>query len=130
MTTEVGTSGKRMHGRKALVAAGHAGFGREIALAYARSGADVAIGYADDHVEEAEITAAIARAEGGTVALLPGDLSDEDVCVDVVERAVEQLGGLDTLVALERPIRQNLRQALTRLALPDIRVRSLAALPR
>lgn len=126
----IGTASRRLRGRKALIADGDAGLGREITLAYARAGADVAIGYRGDDAEDAEITAAIARAEGGIVALLPGDLTDSGVCADVVERAVEQLGGLDTLVALERPIRLNLTRALRRLSLGGIRVRSLAALPR
>ena len=121
---------RRLRGRKALIADGDAGIGRAITLAYARAGADVAIGYLGDDPEDAEITAAIARAEGGIVALLPGDLSDTAVCVDVLERAVAQLGGLDTLVALERPVRLNLTSALRRLSLRGIRVRSLAALPR
>ena len=120
---------RRLHGRKALIAHGDAGIGREITIAYARAGADVAIGYLGDDPEEAEITAAIARAEGGIVALLPGDLSDTGVCADVLERAMSQLGGLDTLVALERPVRVNLISALRRLSLRGIRVRSLAALP-
>jgi NAD(P)-dependent dehydrogenase (short-subunit alcohol dehydrogenase family) len=126
----VGPASRRLRGRKFLIADGEAGIGREITLAYARAGADVAIGYRGEKVEEAEITAAIARAEGGIVALLPGDLSDTGVCADVLQRAVEQLGGLDTLVAIERPIRQNLTSALRRLSLRGIRVRSLAALPR
>jgi NAD(P)-dependent dehydrogenase (short-subunit alcohol dehydrogenase family) len=126
----IGTASRRLRGRKALIADGDAGLGREITLAYARAGADVAIGYRGDDPEEAEITAAIARAEGGIVALLPGDLSDTAVCADVVQRALAQLGGLDTLVALERPIRLNLTRALRRLSLGGIRVRSLAALPR
>lgn len=120
----------RLRGRKALIADGGAGLGREITLVYARGGADVAIGYQGDDPEEAEITAAIARAEGGTVALLPGDLSDSGVCADVVERAVAQLGGLDTLVAIDRDIRVNLTRALRRLSLRGIRVRSLTSLPR
>ena len=126
----IGSTTRRLRGRKALIADGDAGIGREITLAYARAGADVAIGYRGDDPEEAEITAAIARAEGGIVALLPGALSDTGVCADVVERAVEQLGGLDTLVALEGPTRLNLTRALRRLSLGGIRVRSLAALPR
>jgi hypothetical protein len=131
VTTPAAGSGRpHLRGRKALIADGDAGLGREITLAYARAGADVAIGYRGDDAEEAEITAAIARAEGGIVALLPGDLSDTAVCADVVQRAVVQLGGLDTLVALERPIRLNLTQAIRRLSLRGIRVRSLAALPR
>lgn len=130
MNSSSSTGTRRLRGRKALIADGDSGLGREITLAYARAGADVAIGYRGDDPEEAEITAALARAEGGVVALLPGDLSDSDVCGDVVERAVERLGGLDTLVALDQVIRHNLTRALRRLALSGIRVRSLAALPR
>jgi len=126
----VGNVTRRLRGRKALIADGDAGLAREVTLVYARAGADVAIGYRGDHSDGAEITAAIARAEGGIVALLPGDLSDPGVCADVVERAIAKLGGLDTLIALERPIRINLTHALWRLSLGDVRVRSLSALPR
>lgn len=118
-----------LSGHKALIADGDVGRGREITLAYARGGADVAIGYRGDDADEAEITAALARAEGGVVALLPGDLTDQNVCTDVVERAVIQLGGLDTLIAFDRPVRLNLARALSALSLHGIHIRSTAALP-
>jgi NAD(P)-dependent dehydrogenase (short-subunit alcohol dehydrogenase family) len=120
----------KLRGRKTLIADGDAGLGREISLVYARGGADVAIGYSGDDPDAAEITGAIARAEGGRVALLPGDLSDADVCTDVIERALDRLDGLDTLIALERPILLNLSRAMQSLSLSGIRLRSLAALPR
>jgi NAD(P)-dependent dehydrogenase (short-subunit alcohol dehydrogenase family) len=112
-----------------MIADGDAGLGREISLVYARGGADIAIGYCGDDPDAAEITGAIARAGGGRVALLPGDLTDADVCADVLQRAVH-LDGLDTLIALERPVMLNLSKALRSLSLSGIQLRSLADLPR
>ncbi|MBW4032342.1 MAG: SDR family NAD(P)-dependent oxidoreductase [Acidobacteria bacterium] len=130
MTSNVDTSAEKLRGRKTMIADGDAGLGREISLAYARGGADIAIGYCGDDPDAAEVTGAIARAGGGRVALLPGDLTDADVCADVLQRAVQHLDGLDTLIALERPVLLNLSRALRALSLPGIRLRSLAALPR
>ncbi len=130
MTSNVDTSAEKLRGRKTMIADGDAGLGREISLAYARGGADIAIGYCGDDPDAAEVTASIARAAGGRVALLPGDLTDADVCADVLQRAVQHLDGLDTLIALERPVLLNLSRALRALSLPGIRLRSLAALPR
>ena len=130
MTSNIDTSAEKLRGRKAMIADGDAGLGREISLVYARGGADIAIGYCGDDPDAAEITGAIARAEGGRVALLPGDLTDADVCADVIQRAVHHLDGLDTLIALERPVMLNLSKALRSLSLSGIQLRSLAALPR
>lgn len=98
----------RLAGRKALITDGDSGLGREVSLAFAREGADLAIGYRGEDPDAAETTAALARAAGAHVALLPGDLGDEGVCGDVVDRAAERLGGLDTLVMIERVVRGNL----------------------
>ena len=36
--------------------------------------------------------------EGRRAVLFPGDISDEQYCKDLVQKAVDELGGLDTLV--------------------------------
>jgi NAD(P)-dependent dehydrogenase (short-subunit alcohol dehydrogenase family) len=115
----------RLLGHKALIADGDTGLGREVSIAFAREGADVAIGYRDDP-DAAEITGALARAEGGAVTLLPGDVTDPGVCTDVVERAAEQLGGLDTLVVLDPHVRAGFTRGLRRLERRGIRIRSIA----
>ena len=98
----------RLDGRRALITDGGSRLGREVSLAFAKEGADLAIGYSSDDPDAAEVTGALARAEGAHVVLLAGDLRDEGVCGDIVDRAAERLGGLDLLVVIERVARGNL----------------------
>jgi NAD(P)-dependent dehydrogenase (short-subunit alcohol dehydrogenase family) len=89
-------SGK-LAGRVALITGGDSGIGRAVAVLYAREGADVAIGYLDEH-EDAEDTKRAVEAEGQRAILLPGDVSDPAYAEHAVKRTVEDLGGLDILV--------------------------------
>lgn len=88
----------RLPGRKALVTGADSGIGRAVAIAYAREGADVALSYLPEEQAQAEEVAALIEKEGRKAVLLPGDLQQEQTNIDVVERAVEELGGLDILV--------------------------------
>ncbi len=87
----------RLEGRKALVTGGDSGIGRAAAIAYAREGADVAINYLPSEQQDAEEVAKIIEAEGRKAFLIPGDVSDENFCRQMVEVANEQLGGIDIL---------------------------------
>ena len=95
-TSYVG-SGK-LKGRKALITGGDSGIGRAAAIAYAREGADVAISYLPSEKADAQDVLALIKAEGRTAVALPGDITDEKWCRDLVAQAVEKLGGLDILV--------------------------------
>ena len=88
----------RLKGRKAFVTGGDSGIGRAAAIAFAREGADVAIGYLEAEQTDAEEVAKYIRDAGVKAVLLPGDISHEGVCQKLVADAVEQLGGLDILV--------------------------------
>jgi NAD(P)-dependent dehydrogenase (short-subunit alcohol dehydrogenase family) len=88
----------RLAGRKALVTGGDSGIGRAAAIAYAREGADVAIGFLPQEQVDAEEVAEFIRQGGSKAIMLPGDVSDESFCRRLVQGAVEQLGGLDILV--------------------------------
>ena len=88
----------RLAGRKALLTGGDSGIGRAAAIAFAREGADVAISYLADEQEDAEEVAKLVRDAGRKAVLLPGDISQEEVCLSLVKDAVAQLGGLDILV--------------------------------
>jgi NAD(P)-dependent dehydrogenase (short-subunit alcohol dehydrogenase family) len=82
---------------RALVTGGDSGIGRAVALAFAREGADVAIGYLDEDEDAAETLRAVEDA-GRRGLTLRGDLRDAAHCRELVERTVEELGGLDILV--------------------------------
>jgi pteridine reductase len=83
--------------QRILVTGGARRVGREIALAFAQTGARIAVHYhrsADDAQATRE---QIARA-GGTAWCLRADLSDRDETRNLVDEAIAVLGGLDVLV--------------------------------
>jgi len=88
----------RLAGRKALITGGDSGMGRATAIAYAREGADVAIGYFPTEESDAREVIELIRAEGRKAVAIPGDLRDEKFCGELVKKAVDGLGGLDILV--------------------------------
>jgi NAD(P)-dependent dehydrogenase (short-subunit alcohol dehydrogenase family) len=90
-------SGK-LKGRKALITGGDSGIGRAAAIAFAREGADVAIGYLPAEETDAKEVVEIIKESGQKIFTLPGDIRDETFCKDLVTNAVKQLGGLDILV--------------------------------
>lgn len=90
-------SGK-LTGRKALITGGDSGIGRAAAIAFAREGADVAIGYLKSEQRDADEVIKLIEAEGRTAVALPGDITDEKFCKSLVADAVKKLGGLDILV--------------------------------
>ena len=88
----------RMEGVRALITGGDSGIGRATAIAYHREGASVAINYLDAESPDAGMLAELVETEGGTLVRLPGDLTDEAFCQQLVADARDQLGGLDVLV--------------------------------
>ncbi len=88
----------RLKGRKALITGGDSGIGRAVAIAFAREGADVAINYLSSEEQDAKEVIKLIEAEGRKAVALPGDISKEDFCHQLVKDALEQLGGLDILV--------------------------------
>lgn len=87
-----------LKGKVALITGGDSGIGKAVAIAYAREGADVAISYLAVEQADAEDTLAWVEKAGQRCLLLPGDISDRDHCVALVERTVADLGSLDILV--------------------------------
>ncbi len=90
-------SGKLV-GRKALITGGDSGIGRAAAIAFAREGADVAIGYLPEEEPDAKEVVELIEAAGVSALALPGDVTDEAWCREMVDRTVKDFGGLDILV--------------------------------
>lgn len=88
----------RLAGRKALVTGGDSGIGRAAVIAFAREGASVAINYFPSEEPDAQDVARLLHGEGHKIILIPGDLTEQRFCVDLVGRAYRELGGLDILV--------------------------------
>lgn len=89
----------RLLGRKALITGGDSGIGRAAAIAFAREGADVAINYLPQEESDAVEVIALIEKAGRKAFAIPGDLTQEEFCNTLVEKAVEKLGGLDILVS-------------------------------
>lgn len=90
-------SGK-MAGLRAFITGGDSGIGRAVAIAFAREGADVAIGFLPEEIDDARETMTWVERAGRRCVLLPGDLTDEDDARAGVRQAAADLGGLDVLV--------------------------------
>jgi NAD(P)-dependent dehydrogenase (short-subunit alcohol dehydrogenase family) len=71
------------------------GNGRAVALLFAREGAKVLA--VDRHLEAAEETAALARAEGGEAAAVAADVTDEAAVRAAIEACTARYGRLDIL---------------------------------
>jgi NAD(P)-dependent dehydrogenase (short-subunit alcohol dehydrogenase family) len=86
-------------GRRALVTGGDSGIGRAVAVAFAKEGADVAITYLSEQEDaDARHTAELVEKAGRRCVSIRGDLAEEARCVEAVERAARELGGLDIVV--------------------------------
>jgi NAD(P)-dependent dehydrogenase (short-subunit alcohol dehydrogenase family) len=88
----------RLKGRKALITGADSGIGRAVAIAYAREGADVALCYLPEEEIDAKETARLCEEAGQKAILLPGDISSEEFCKELVEEATKALDGINILV--------------------------------
>ena len=87
----------RLEGRVALITGADSGIGRAVAIAFAREGADVLVSYLDEHEDAAETVRQV-EGSGRRAIAVAGDIGDEAHCRQLVQRAVDELGGLDCLV--------------------------------
>lgn len=82
---------------KVLVTGGTKGIGKAIALAFAGSGAEVAVSFKKDEAAANQVKQQL-EANGSTCILLQKDVGDPSEAEAAVKLAAEQLGGLDILV--------------------------------
>jgi NAD(P)-dependent dehydrogenase (short-subunit alcohol dehydrogenase family) len=89
----------KLEGKKALITGGDSGIGRAVATLFAREGADVAINYLEEEQSDAEETRQAVEEAGAKCLLLPGDVTAQGLCDELVEKTVERFGGIDVLVS-------------------------------
>jgi NAD(P)-dependent dehydrogenase (short-subunit alcohol dehydrogenase family) len=87
----------RLKGRKALITGADSGIGRAVALAFAREGSDVLISYLNED-DDAQETARLVQNAGRKAVTAGGSIEDASHCEELVNRAFNELGGLDILV--------------------------------
>jgi NAD(P)-dependent dehydrogenase (short-subunit alcohol dehydrogenase family) len=87
---------RRLEGKRAVVTGGGSGIGRASAIRFAREGAAVlVVGRAANTIETAEEI----RAEGCVASGMITDASKEENVAAIVERCVNEFGGLDVFFA-------------------------------
>lgn len=84
-------------GKVALITGGSSGIGQAVAIAYAKEGAKVVIGYLDDE-ESANETIKTIEKYGGEARALNADLSLSENCNRLVQFAIDEFGQLDIVV--------------------------------
>lgn len=88
----------RLQDMRTLITGGDSGIGRAVAIAFAREGADVAISYLPEEQDEANDVQKQVEEAGRQFLQLPGDIREEQTCIDLIQRTVAEFGGLDVIV--------------------------------
>ena len=104
-----------LQGKTAIVTGGGTGIGRAVSTLLARQGAAVAVVYSRS-LKEAEDTVACITQSGGTALALQADVASDVSVQAMVDRAAQELGGLDYLVnnaGITRQLRFDDLQAIT-----------------
>lgn len=87
----------KLKDKKAIVTGAGRGIGRAVAIAFAREGADVLVNYQSNDAAAQEVVEAIHKIGRMAIAVKTDVSNYKDVQV-MVERAVQELGGVDILV--------------------------------
>ncbi len=98
---------ERLTGFRGVVTGADSGIGRAAAIALSREGADLVLSYLPSEQKDAEEVRDLLEGEGRKAVLVPGDISDEQYCEDLVQKAVDEFGGLDTLVMVAGRMKSN-----------------------
>jgi NAD(P)-dependent dehydrogenase (short-subunit alcohol dehydrogenase family) len=87
----------RLEGKIALVTGADSGIGRAVALAFAREGADVAIGYYSNR-DDARESSRVVESAGRKAITIAADVGDDAQAREMVEQTVKHFGRIDILV--------------------------------
>jgi glucose 1-dehydrogenase len=85
-------------GQKALVTGANSGIGQGVAIALGQAGADVVVNYIENDDAANSVVAQI-RDAGAQAIALKADVSSEDQVAAMFERAIEEFGTIDILIA-------------------------------
>ncbi len=88
----------RLTGKRALITGADSGIGRAVAIAFAREGADIVLSYLEEEESDAAESVRWIEKAGRKAVRCPGDITDEQTCLKLIETTVSELGGIDILV--------------------------------
>ncbi|HLN52987.1 MAG TPA: SDR family oxidoreductase [Lentimicrobium sp.] len=87
----------RLLNKIALVTGGDSGIGRAVSILFAKEGADIAIGYLNEH-SDADKTRKEIEKYGRRCVAISGDISRETDCLALVKKVIDTYGRIDILV--------------------------------
>lgn len=90
----------RLADKVALITGADSGIGRAVAIAFAREGADIVLGYLPEEENDATESASWIRRAGKKALKIPGDISTEQNCTALADSAMREFGQIDLLVNL------------------------------
>ncbi|MCM1370827.1 MAG: SDR family oxidoreductase [Clostridium sp.] len=87
----------KLKNKVAIITGGDSGLGKAAAIAFVKEGAKVVIAYYDEH-EDANDTKNYIESLGGECLLISGDITDHNVCKNIVAQTLQTFGKIDILV--------------------------------
>ena len=81
----------------AIITGGDSGIGRAIAYTYAKEGANIVIAYLNED-EDAKETREHIETLGKKCLAIRGDLQEENMCKEVIQKTIDEFGKIDILV--------------------------------
>ena len=85
--------------RITVVTGSSRGIGKAIAMEFAKAGYSVVLNARnEEELKQAAEDISKSVKDGGKVVSIPGDISQEHVCISLIEGAVKQFGRIDVLV--------------------------------
>jgi len=89
----------RLKDKVVVITGGDSGIGKAIAIAMAREGANIVVGYKDDiEDQDAQSTLHWIVEAGSSGILVKGDIRDESFCCKMIDNAVAEFGKIDILI--------------------------------
>jgi NAD(P)-dependent dehydrogenase (short-subunit alcohol dehydrogenase family) len=88
----------KLKNKIAFITGGDSGIGKAVAILFAKEGADIAIGYLNEHKDAKETKEIIEETYRKNCLLIPGDIGKERHCISAVNKVIKQYGRIDILV--------------------------------